>query len=166
MFQTRIDKILKGEFKKEMYPPSQFESSELMAPLIKKFGKKDVDQLKTEIFRIERRIKLLCYDFPKIKNDNIDYLRKFVLFLKIINKIIEKSFNTLDFSFSWEEIISSLLHLENDPNLMITSMIRELKRRKSYSARMLNKKENYLSNNDLYSSENNYRQKKIFEFFT
>jgi len=165
MFQTRIDKILKGEFKKEMYPPSQFESSELMAPLIKKFGKKDVDQLKTEIFRIERRIKLLCYDFPKIKNDNIDYLRKFVLFLKIINKIIEKSFNTLDFSFSWEEIISSLLHLENDPNLMITSMIRELKRRKSYSARMLNKKENYLSNNDLYSSENNYRQKKIFEFF-
>lgn len=108
----------------------------------------------------------MCYDFPKIEIDDIEYLRKFTLFLKIVNKIIEKSFNTLDFSFSWEEIISNLLHLENDPDLMITSMIRELKRRKSYRARMLNKKESSLSNNDLYSSENNYRQKTIFEFFT
>ena len=166
MFQTRIDKILRGEFKKEMYPPSQFESTNILAPLIKKFGKKDAEQLKKEIIRIERRLKLMCYDFPKIEIDDIEYLRKFTLFLKIINKIIEKSYNTLDFSFSWEEIISNLLHLENDPNLMITSMIRELKRRKSFRARMLNKKENYFSNNDLYSSENNYRQKKIFEFFT
>ncbi|KKL84037.1 hypothetical protein LCGC14_1968730 [marine sediment metagenome] len=78
-----------------------------------------------------------------------------------INKIIEKSFNGLDFSFSWEEIISTLLHLENDPNLMITSMIRELKRRRSYKAYILNKKVNCLPENDLHS----YRQKKIFEFF-
>jgi len=165
MFQTRIDKILKGEFKKEMYPPSQFESNKILAPLIKRFGKKDAEQLKKEITRIERRLKLACYDFPKIEIDDIEYLRKFTLFLKIINKIIEKSFNNLDFSFSWEEIISNLLHIENDPNLMITSMIRELKRRKSYKAYILNKKEKNLAKNDLYSSENNYRQKKIFEFF-
>jgi len=166
MFQTRIDKILIGEFKKEMYPPSQFESSKILAPLIKKFGKKDAEQLKKEIIRIERRLKLMCYDFPKIEIDDIEYLRKFNLILKIINKIIEKSFNTLDFSFSWEEIISSLLHLENDPNLMITSMIRELKRRKSYKAHILNKKENHLVRNNLYLGENNYKQKKIIEFFT
>ncbi|KKK45840.1 MAG: hypothetical protein Lokiarch_06580 [Candidatus Lokiarchaeum sp. GC14_75] len=118
-------------------------------------------QMKNEIIRIERRLKLICYDFPKIEIDDIEYLRKFTLFLKIINKIIEKSFNGLDFSFSWEEIISTLLHLENDPNLMITSMIRELKRRRSYKAYILNKKVNCLPENDLHS----YRQKKIFEFF-
>jgi len=165
MFQTRIDKILKGEFKKEMYPPSQFESINILAPLIKKFGKKDAEQLNKEIIRIERRLKLMCYDFPKIEIDDIEYLRKFTLFLKIINKIIEKSFNSLDFSFSWEEIISSLLHLENDPNLMITSMIRELKRRKSYKVYILNKRDKHLAKSDLYSSENSYRQMKIFEFF-
>ena len=64
------------------------------------------EQLKKEIIRIECRLKLMCYDFPKIEIDDIEYLRKFTLFLKIINKIIEKSFNNLDFSFSWEEIIS------------------------------------------------------------
>ena len=165
MFQTRIDKILRGEFKKEMYPPSQFESTKILAPFIKKFGKKNVEQLKKEIIRIERRLKLMCYDFPKIEIDDIEYLRKFTLFLKIINKLIEKSFNSLDFSFSWEEIISTLLHLENDPNLMITSMIRELKRRKSYKACILNKKLNYSAENDLHSIENRYKQKKIFKFF-
>ena len=165
MFQTRIDKILRGEFKKEMYPPSQFESTNILAPLIRKFGKKDVDQLKKEIIRIERRLKLMCYDFPKIEINDIEYLRKFTLFLKIINKLIEKSFNYLDFSFSWEEIISNLLHIENDPNLMITSMIRELKRRKSYRAHILNKKERVLLKNDFYLGENKYRQKKITEFF-
>ena len=165
MFQTRIDKILRGEFKKEMYPPSHFESTKILAPLIRKFGKKDADQLKKEIVRIERRLKLVCYDFPKIEIDDIEYLRKFTLFLKIINKIIEKSFNNLDFSFSWEEIISNLLHIENDPNLMITSMIRELKRRKSYRAHILNKKERVLLKNDFYLGENKYRQKKITEFF-
>lgn len=165
MFQTRIDKILRGEFKKEMYPPSQFDSTKILAPLIRKFGKKDTDQLKKEIIRIERRLKLVCYDFPKIEINDIEYLRKFTLFLKIINKLIEKSFNYLDFSFSWEEIISNLLHIENDPNLMITSMIRELKRRKSYRAHILNKKERVLLKNDFYLGENKYRQKKITEFF-
>lgn len=165
MFQTRIDKILRGEFKKEMYPPSQFESVKILAPLIRKFGKKDAEQLKNEIIRIERRLKLMCYDFPKIEIDDMEYLRKFTLFLKIINKIIEKSFNSLDFSFSWEEIISTLLHLENDPNLMITSMIRELKRRKSYRAYILNKRVKYSPENDLQAIENRYRQKRIFEFF-
>ncbi|MFX1298196.1 MAG: hypothetical protein ACFFD2_25500, partial [Promethearchaeota archaeon] len=94
----------------------------------------------------------------------IEYLRKFTLFLKIINRIIEKSFNHLDFSFSWQEIIINLLHIENDPNLMIKSMIRELKRRKSYNAYIMNKK--YLMRKNLNLNENNYRQKKIFEFFT
>ena len=165
MFQTRIDIILRGDFKKEMYPPSHFESTEILAPLIKKFGKKDAEQLKKEIIRIERRLKLMCYDFPKIEYNDIEYLRKFVLFLKIINKLIEKSFNILDFSFSWEEIISNLLHIENDPNLMIKSMIRELKRRNSYKAHLLNKEKKFLLINALYSSENNHRQKKINEFF-
>lgn len=164
MFQTRIDKILRGEFKKEMYPPSQFESTKILAPLIRKFGKKDAEQLKQEIIRIERRLKLICYDFPKIEIDDLEYLRKFTLLLKIINKIIEKSFNSLNFSFSWEEIINSLLHMENDPNLMITSMIRELKRRKSYKAYMLNKREDTFFKINLYLDMNNYRQKKISDF--
>ena len=49
-------------------------------------------------------------------------------------------------------------------NLMIKSMIRELKRRNSFKAHILNKEKNYLSKNALYSSENNHRQTKIFEF--
>lgn len=163
-YQTRIDKILEGRIINEMYPPSQFESLQILEPLIKKFGRKDADELRNEIIQIERSLKLMCYDFPKMENRNIDYLRKFVLLLKILNKIIEKSFYLLDFSFSWEDIISNLLHLENDPNLMIQSMIRELKRRTSYKARLLNRNDKSLSKNSVYSSTNKIRQKLILEF--
>ena len=109
MFQTRIDKIAEGKFNKEMYPPSQFESLEIMTPFIKKFGKKDTEDLKNEILKIERQLKLICYDFPKIDGENLDFLRKFVLLLKILNRIIERSLNSKTFAFSWEDIISSLL---------------------------------------------------------
>lgn len=161
MFQTRIDKIAEGKFNKEMYPPSQFESPEIMAPFIKKFGKKDTEDLKNEILKIERQLKLICYDFPKIDGENLDFLRKFVLLLKILNRIIERSLNSKTFAFSWEDIISSLLFLENDPNLMINSMIREIKRRNSYKSMILARKES--KNNDSFY-QNQYRQKRITEF--
>ncbi len=161
MFQTRIDKIAEGKLNQEAYPPSQFESSEIMAPFIKKFGKKDTDDLKNEILKIERQLKLICYDFPQVDGENLDFLRKFVLLLKILNRIIERSLNSKSFLFSWEDIISNLLFLENDPNLMINSMIRELKRRNSFKAMILARKE--LKNNDSLEL-NQYRQKRITEF--
>ena len=39
--ESKIDGcyVLTTDLKKEMYPPSQFESTEILAPLIKKFGK-------------------------------------------------------------------------------------------------------------------------------
>jgi len=93
--------------------------------------------LKIELIKAERRLKLICYDFPKIENNDINYLRKFTLLLKILNKIIEKSFNSLDFNFSWEDILLNLLHFDNSPDLMINSMLRELKRRKSYKTQLI-----------------------------
>jgi len=161
MFQTRIDKILEGKLNKEMYPSSQFESSEVMAPFIKRFGKKDTNDLKNEILKIERQLRLICYDILKIDGGNLDFLRKMVLLLKILNRIIERSLNSKGFSFSWEDIISNLLFLENDPDLMITSMIREIKRRNSYKAMIIAR--NKLKNNHTHY-QNQFRQKKITEF--
>ena len=161
MIQTRIDKKVEGHFNKEAYPPSQFESSEIMSPFIKKFGKKDTKDLKNELHKIERQLKLICYDFPKIDGDNLDFLRKFVLLLKILNRIIERSLNSKTFAFSWEDIISNLLFLENDPNLMINSMIRETKRRNSYKAMILARME---SKNNYCFYQNQYRQTKLTEF--
>ncbi len=106
------------------------------------FGLKDAEQLRKELINVERSLKLMSYDFPKIDDGDVNFLRKFVLLFKVINRIIEKSFRSSDFTFSWEEILSTLLHLDNDPNLMIKSMIRELKRRNSYNASLLNKREN------------------------
>ena len=50
---------------------------------------------------------------------------------------------------------------ENDPNLMINSMIREIKRRNSYGTMILARKES--KNNDTFY-QNQYRQKIITEF--
>ena len=161
MIQTRIDKKAEVKFNKEVYPSSQFESSEIMAPFIKKFGKKNTEDLKNELLKIERQLKLICYDFPKIDVDNLDFLRTFVLLLKILNRIIEKSLNSKNFAFSWEDIISNLLFLENDPNLMINSMIREIKRRNSYKAMILTRNESK-NNDSLY--QNKYRQMRITDF--
>lgn len=163
MFQTQIDKIFEGNSKKGMYPPSPFESYEIMAPLIKKFGKKEADELRNEIIKVERRLKLVCYDFPKVDGKDLNFLRKFVLLLKILNRIIEISFSSKDFAFSWEDIISNLLYLENDPNFMINSMIRELKRRNSYKAKMLNRKDSkYRAVDNFHSIK--FKQKKISEY--
>ena len=52
-----------------------------------------------------------------MKFNNIEYLRRLVLLLKIINKIIEKALKSESFKFSWKEILKNLLHLENDPDL-------------------------------------------------
>ena len=84
-----------------------------------------------------------------------------MLLLKILNRIFERSLNSKTFAFSWEDIISNLLYLENDPNLMINSMIREIKRRNSYKSMMLVRKES--KNNDSFYKDH-YRQKRITEF--
>ncbi|MFX1570414.1 MAG: hypothetical protein ACFFCV_18790 [Promethearchaeota archaeon] len=153
--------MAEGKINKEAYPRSRFESPEIMAPFIKKFGKKDTDDLKNEILKIERQLRLICYDFPRFNEENLDFLRKFVLLLKLLNRIIERSLNSKTFTFSWEDIISNLLFLENDPNLMINSMIREIKRRNSYNAMMLARKKSK-KNYNMY--KNQFQQKRITEF--
>jgi hypothetical protein len=164
MFQTRIDKNIQGKFKSEIYPPSDFEIYNIMEPLIKRFGQKDVNELKIELIKVERRLKLICYDFPKVRNNNINYLRKFTLLLKILNRIIEKSFKSPDFNFSWEEILINLLHLENSPELMINSMLRELKRRKSYKTRLINRNEMRIIKDKYFYNSYKFKQKKVLEF--
>ncbi len=133
MFQTRI---FKGKFKNNTSYPNKFETHDFITPLIQKFRNKDINELKKEVEKLEHRLKLVCHDISKIQDGDIDHLRKLVLLLQILNKIFESSLDAVDFTFSWQEIISNLLHLENDPNLMIRSMIRELKRRNSYKARI------------------------------
>ena len=140
MFQTRIDKIIDGKFNEESYPPSDFENKGFILPLIKKFEEKDVNELQKELLKIERSLKLICYDFRDIKNKDLDFLRKFVLLLQIINKILEKALNTDNLNFSWQDIISNLLHIDNNPELMIKSMLRELKRKNSFNVSILAKK--------------------------
>jgi len=65
-----------------------------------------------------------------------------------------------NFDFSWKEIISNLLHLENDPNLMIKSMLREIKRRSSFKARVNIRKHD----NIFYYKINNQKQMSIIHY--
>jgi len=143
---------------------NNIEISKFMQPFITPFIKKNSDELKSELIKIRHQFKLLCYDFPKLKNNDLNYLRKLILLLKIINRILEKAFHSTNFNFSWEDILINLLHLDNSPDLMISSMLRELKRKRSYNFQLLYKKENKDIYENYFSNFNGMKQKKILDY--
>ena len=112
---------------------------QIMKPLVNKFGEKEKLELNTEINMIKRHLRLLCSEFPNLEEQDVEIIRKMLLTLKIITNILEGTLNIPNFSFSWEEIIENLLYLEKDPNFMIKSMIREMKRRDSFQIYLLSK---------------------------
>ncbi|MHA1278798.1 MAG: hypothetical protein ACTSQI_13845 [Candidatus Helarchaeota archaeon] len=137
----------------------------LIEPLIKKYGRKEIVELEKEIIQLKRRLNLLCQEFPKIKEEDLENLRKFVLLLKILTRLLENSLSFPQLTFSWEEIIETLLYLENDPNFMIKSMIREVKRKDSYKTYLAFKDDRFFKQLKLNLTKNPERkQKRIDEY--
>lgn len=156
MSQIRIDTFLHKNFNLR----NLVESKDITKEIIAKFRKKKIEELKKEILGIERGMKLIFYDFPNLDDKDIEFHRKYLLLLKIVNKVLEKSFDTQNFTFSWVDILTTLLHLQIQPDLMIKSMIRELKRRNSYKAKLCLR-----SSYDFTDYNINFKyQKRIFDF--
>ncbi|MEJ2250577.1 MAG: hypothetical protein P8Y70_16185, partial [Candidatus Lokiarchaeota archaeon] len=142
-------------------PEENNNSSCVMDIFIHKFKNKNIEELKLNLEDFTRNLRINCNEIRNIDLNDKDYLRKLVLLLKIINKILYDAKNN-NLQFSWEEVILNLLHFESNPNLMINSMLREIKRKNSYKTRMLIKKRNYYNN--LVSQNSNQRQKKILDY--
>ncbi|MHA1230959.1 MAG: hypothetical protein ACTSPQ_09965, partial [Candidatus Helarchaeota archaeon] len=103
-----MEKIIDNKYNTDRFTSHKFKENNILAPIIKKFQKKDINELKEDIIRIRERFKLLCFDFLDIKENDIEYLRNLVLILQILNGILERSLNLENFDFSWKEIISNL----------------------------------------------------------
>lgn len=112
-------------------------SQNLMEPFIAKYAKKTKKDLINQAQRYYRRLQIILFQFPRLSLEEIEDIRKFVIILQILSRILKKTFTMPKFSFSWEDAIENLLHLEKDPNFMIKAILRERKRRVSYKNHLL-----------------------------
>jgi len=130
--------------------------------LIEKFKTIDISR---EFDKIKQRITNLAVDFPKRIEKDTEYKRKFILANKLLISVLEQMIQLPDLTFSWEDFILNLLYLEKDPNLIIKSQLREIKRRNSYNTYLLIKKDKIIQDleKELFK-HSKFKQKSLIEY--
>lgn len=147
MFQTRMDYFLsenRSNFKKT---PINLKSS-FIDPWIKIYAERNIYQLKEELMGLERKFKRI--DLSSLSLKDKEYLRALIITLNVINEILEKTLKLKEFNFAWQDILQYITSESKNPSFMLSSMIREIKRRISFRLNFFLKKKVPTSNENMF----------------
>lgn len=158
MLQQRIDNIAKKKPNVGMYRIPR--ANDFINPLIKKYGNQTNQELQREIKKLKNQLQRICYEFPLNPKKDDDYLRRFIITLKLLNNLLEGAFEFPSLSFDWRQILDKLIHLERNPDVMINSMLREFNRKVGYESYLM-----YLRDSPIKNTEIKKKQLRITNFF-
>lgn len=147
MFQTRMDYFL-SENKSTFKKTSINLKSSFIDPWIKIYAERNIYQLKEELMGLERKFKRIDFSFLSLKDK--EYLRALIITLNVINEILEKTLKLKEFNFAWQDILQYITSESKNPSFMLSSMIREIKRRISFRLNFFLKKKVPTSNENMF----------------